>query len=45
MADPDAKIGCGFTMNEMHAGIVSAGATPTVLIDAFYAALGYGASA
>lgn len=45
MADPDAKIGFGFIMNEMHAGIVSAGATPTVLIDAFYAALGYGASA
>jgi CubicO group peptidase (beta-lactamase class C family) len=45
MADPDAKIGFGFTMNEMHAGIVSAGATATLLIDAFYEALGYGASA
>lgn len=42
MADPDAKIGFGFTMNEMHAGIVSAGATPTLLIDAFYEALRQG---
>jgi CubicO group peptidase (beta-lactamase class C family) len=39
MADPDAKIGFGFTMNNMHAGIVSAGATPTMLVDAFYEAL------
>jgi CubicO group peptidase (beta-lactamase class C family) len=39
MADPDAKIGFGFTMNNMQASIVSAGATPTVLIDAFYEAL------
>jgi len=39
MADPDARIGVGFTMNNMHASIVSAGATPTVLIDAFYNAL------
>ena len=39
MADPDHAIGFGFTMNNMHAGIVSAGATPTVLIDEFYKAL------
>jgi CubicO group peptidase (beta-lactamase class C family) len=39
MADPDARIGFGFTMNNMHASIVSAGATPTMLIDAFYEAL------
>lgn len=39
MADPDARIGFGFTMNNMHASIVSAGATPTVLMDAFYEAL------
>lgn len=39
MADPDARIGVGFTMNNMHASIVSVGATPTVLIDAFYKAL------
>ena len=42
MADPDHAIGFGFTMNNMHAGIVSAGATPTVLIDAFYEALRLG---
>lgn len=39
MADPDAKIGFGFTMNNFQGGIVSAGSTPTVLIDAFYDAL------
>jgi CubicO group peptidase (beta-lactamase class C family) len=39
MADPDKAIGFGFTMNNMQASIVSAGATPTTLIDAFYAAL------
>jgi len=32
-------------MNELHAGVVTAGATPTLLIDAFYEALGYRASA
>ncbi|MBS0422750.1 MAG: beta-lactamase family protein [Proteobacteria bacterium] len=42
MADPDHAIGFGFTMNHMHASIVSAGATPTVLIDAFYEALSRG---
>jgi CubicO group peptidase (beta-lactamase class C family) len=36
MADPDRGIGFGFTMNNMQAGMVSAGSTPTVLIDAFY---------
>ena len=39
MADPDHGIGFGFTMNNMQAGIVSPGATPTVLIDEFYKAL------
>ena len=39
MADPDRRIGFGFTMNNMHPSIVSAGATPSVLIDAFYEAL------
>jgi CubicO group peptidase (beta-lactamase class C family) len=39
MADPDMRIGFGFTMNHMQAGIVSVGSTPTTLIDAFYAAL------
>jgi CubicO group peptidase (beta-lactamase class C family) len=39
MADPDARIGFGFTMNNLQASIVSAGATPTLLIDAFYEAL------
>ena len=39
MADPDAGIAFGFTMNNMQASLVSAGATPTALIDAFYAAL------
>jgi CubicO group peptidase (beta-lactamase class C family) len=39
MADPDHAIGCGFTMNNMQASMVSAGATATVLIDAFYEAL------
>jgi CubicO group peptidase (beta-lactamase class C family) len=39
MADPDRAIGFGFTMNNMQASMVSAGATPTVLIDAFYEAL------
>ena len=36
MADPDARIGFGFVMNNMQASIVSAGATATVLVDAFY---------
>ena len=40
MADPDRGIGFGFIMNNMQPSMVSAGATPTVLIDAFYAALG-----
>jgi len=44
MADPDNAIGFGFTMNNMQPSIVSAGATPTVLIDAFYEALGTPAS-
>jgi CubicO group peptidase (beta-lactamase class C family) len=39
MADPDAGIGFCFTMNNMQASIVSAGATPTVLIDTFYEVL------
>jgi CubicO group peptidase (beta-lactamase class C family) len=39
MADPDKGIGFGFTMNNMHASLVSAGATPTQLVDAFYEAL------
>ncbi len=41
MADPDLKIGFGFTMNNMQASIASAGATPTQLVDAFYEALGW----
>jgi CubicO group peptidase (beta-lactamase class C family) len=41
MADPDAGIGFGFTMNKMLASMVSAGATPTALIDAFYEALAH----
>ncbi len=39
MADPDAKIGFGFTMNNFQGGIVSAGSTPTLLIDAFFETL------
>jgi CubicO group peptidase (beta-lactamase class C family) len=39
MADPDRAIGFGFTMNNMQASMVSAGTTPTLLIDAFYEAL------
>jgi CubicO group peptidase (beta-lactamase class C family) len=39
MADPDAGIGFGFTMNLMQAGLVTAGSTATTMIDAFYAAL------
>lgn len=39
MADPDAGIGFGFTMNNFQGGLVSAGSTPTLLIDAFYEAL------
>jgi hypothetical protein len=39
MSDPDARIGFGFTMNNMQASLVSAGATATVLVDAFYEAL------
>ena len=39
MADPDRGIGFGFTMNNMQAGMVSAGTTPTLLINAFYDAL------
>jgi len=42
MADPDAKIGFGFTMNNFQGGIVSAGSTPSALIDAFYDALKQG---
>jgi CubicO group peptidase (beta-lactamase class C family) len=44
MADPDAKIGFGFTMNLMQAGLITAGSTPIALIDAFYEALGYAKS-
>jgi CubicO group peptidase (beta-lactamase class C family) len=36
MADPDRRIGFGFTMNKMSMSMVTAGATPTTLIDAFY---------
>jgi len=39
MADPDRRIGFGFTMNNMQPSIVSAGATPALMIDAFYEAL------
>ena len=39
MADPDRKIGFGFVMNDMKPSIASAGATPTILVDAFYDAL------
>ncbi len=39
MADPDAKIGFGFTMNCMQAGMVTTGTTPGMMIDAFYDAL------
>jgi CubicO group peptidase (beta-lactamase class C family) len=39
MADPDLRIGFGFTMNHMQASLVSAGSTPAALIDAFYEAL------
>jgi CubicO group peptidase (beta-lactamase class C family) len=39
MADPDARIGFGFAMNNLQASLVSAGATATVLVDAFYEAL------
>ena len=39
MADPDARIGFGFTMNNMQASLVSAGVPPTLLIDAFHQAL------
>jgi len=39
MADPDRHIGFGFTMNNMQVGMVSAGGTPTLMIDAFYEAL------
>ena len=35
MADPDAKIGFGFTMNNMQMGIVSAGSTAALMVDAF----------
>lgn len=38
-ADPDRKIGFGFTMNRMQAGVVTAGSTPTKLIEALYAVL------
>jgi CubicO group peptidase (beta-lactamase class C family) len=38
MADPDAKLACGFTMNNLHPGIVAP--TAAAMIDAFYAALG-----
>jgi CubicO group peptidase (beta-lactamase class C family) len=36
MADPDRRIGFGFTMNKLSMSMVTAGATPTTLIDAFY---------
>jgi CubicO group peptidase (beta-lactamase class C family) len=39
MADPDAKIGFGFTMNLMQGGLVTAGSTAATVIDTFYAAL------
>jgi CubicO group peptidase (beta-lactamase class C family) len=39
MADPDANVGFGFTMNHFQASLVSAGSTPRLLIDAFYEAL------
>ena len=39
MAGPDHKIGFGFTMNNMQASMVSAGTTPTLLIDELYSAL------
>jgi CubicO group peptidase (beta-lactamase class C family) len=39
MADPDRGIGFGFTLNNMQPSMVSAGSTPTLLIDAFYEAL------
>jgi len=39
MADPDAKIGVGFTMNLMRAGLVTAGASAATMIDAFYEVL------
>ncbi len=37
-ADPDRKIGFGFTMNDMKMSLASAGPTPTLLVDAFYRA-------
>jgi CubicO group peptidase (beta-lactamase class C family) len=39
MADPDAKLGFGFTMNRMQGGLVAAGSTATALVDAFYETL------
>jgi len=39
MADPDRRIGFGFTMNKMSMSMVTAGTTPTLLVDAFYEAL------
>jgi len=39
MADPDRRIGFGFVMNDMKPSLASAGATPTMLVDAFYDAL------
>ena len=39
MADPDAKLGFGFTVNCMQGGLVTAGSTAVAMIDAFYSAL------
>ena len=39
MADPDLKIGFGFTMNCMSGGLVTAGSTGMAVVDAFYEAL------
>jgi len=36
MADPDAKLGVGFTLNQLHPGIMSP--TAAAMIDAFYEA-------
>ena len=37
-ADPEAKIGFGYTMNKMHAGLLI-DARATALIDALYASM------
>jgi hypothetical protein len=36
MADPDLRIGFGYTMNCMSGGLVTAGSTATTVVDAFY---------